>query len=339
MEQLKQILCKVCGGAIDQRQGNKYVCPYCNNTFFIDLDDNIHAVMRANAWEALRVGDFEKATELFDEILLKDGSDYEAYWGKALSLNAILYVVDTNERKRVPTCNNITENSFVNSIEVQKAISLAPSDFAESYKKQAEYIEKVRVEWLKKASKEPEYDVFISFKDSDRENGIERTNDSIDAQDLYNLLTNEGFKVFFSRVSLLNKVSEEYEPYIYNAIKTAKVMIVFGEKAEYFTAPWIKNEWRRYLSRIENGDKHKNSLVVVYKNIDVGQLPRVLNSKQCMNYSDVTFSITLIRHIKAIIAEQKKNEKLESDNEIKNSDVSLNSLNEFQQYLIYATDN
>ncbi|MGN0622425.1 MAG: toll/interleukin-1 receptor domain-containing protein [Oscillospiraceae bacterium] len=155
----------------------------------------------------------------------------------------IVYVTDVNENKKIPTCNNITENSFMNDKDVQKAISLAPADIADGYKNQAEYIEKVRVEWLEKASKEPAYDVFISFKDSDRENGIERTQDSIDAQDLYNALVAEGYKVFFSRISLRDKISEQYEPYIYNAIKTAKVMIVFGEKATYFNSVWIKNEW------------------------------------------------------------------------------------------------
>ncbi|MBR3864565.1 MAG: leucine-rich repeat protein [Clostridia bacterium] len=317
---MEQFLCKTCGQPL-VRQGNNYICNYCGNAWVADLANDIHAVERANAWEALRRGDFEKATELFDEILLKNNNDYEALWGKALSLNAILYVIDLSEDKRVPTCNNITENSFISSNEVKKAISIAPSEVALSYKKQAEYIEKVRLEWLEKASKEPEYDVFISFKDSDRDNGIERTQDSIDAQDLYNLLTAEGLKVFFSRISLRNKISEQYEPYIYNAIKTAKVMIVFGEKVEYFTAPWIKNEWRRYLSRIESAEKHKNSLVVVYKDINVGELPKVLSSKQCLNYEDVTFSLTLVRHIKGIIEDYNKNKKIKRV-EIKGGEIS-----------------
>ncbi len=320
MEGLKQIVCKSCGQPL-VRQGNNYTCNYCGNVWVADLADDIHAVQRANAWEALRVGDFEKATELFDDILLKNNNDHEAYWGKALSLNAILYVVDINEHKRVPTCNNITESSFLNHKDVIKAISLAPSEISESYKKQAEYIEKVRVEWLEVARKEPEYDVFISFKDSDRENGLTRTHDSVDAQELYNLLTAEGLNVFFSRISLKNKLSEKYEPYIYNAIKTAKVMIVFGEKAEYFSSPWIKNEWRRYLSRIEKGEKHKNSLVVVYKNLDVSELPKVLSSRQCLNADDMSFSTILLRHIRSTIELQKKNEKLDRI-EIKGEQIS-----------------
>lgn len=302
--------CKTCGGSIE-RNGNYYICEYCDNKWEIDSSDDVHVVERANAWSALRDGDFEKATQSFENVILKDNNNHEAYWGRALATNGIVYVNDMSERKKVPTCNNITEESFVKSKDVQQAISLAPNDIAETYRKQADYIEKIRIEWLEKASKEPEYDIFISFKDSDRENGIERTQDSVDAQDLYNALIAEGYKVFFSRISLRDKISEQYEPYIYNAIKTAKIMIVFGEKPEYFNSVWIKNEWSRYKTRIEKGEKHKNSLVVVYKNINPADLPVVLKTRQCLNAADMTFLSDLNRHIQRVIAESKKKVTLE----------------------------
>ena len=151
------------------------------------------------------------------------------------------------------------------------------------------------------ARREPAYDVFISYKDSDREHHIERTDDSYDAHELYNALTAEGYKAFFSRVSLRDKVSEHYEPYIYNAIKTAKVMIVFGEKPEYFNAVWIKNKWMRFRKRIEAGEKHQNSLVVAYKGFDPADLPVGLRSRQCIDASSISFLEDLKKHINKII--------------------------------------
>lgn len=312
--------CEICGGTV-VREGNFYVCEYCGNRWEIDSANDIHAVDRANAWSALRDGDFEKAAEQFENIIVKEPDNHEAYWGRALALSGIVYVTDLSENKKVPTCNNITEESIHNSKDVQKAISLAPTDIAEGYRQQAEYIDRVRIEWLEKASKEPEYDVFISFKDSDRENGIERTQDSIDAQDLYNALVAEGYKVFFSRISLRDKISEQYEPYIYNAIKTSKVMIVFGEKPEYFSSVWIKNEWYRFKARIEKGEKHKNSLVVVYKNMSPGDLPIVLRARQCLNAADMTFLSDLTKHIRRVVDESKKNKGLERI-EIKGGQIS-----------------
>ncbi|MBQ4586901.1 MAG: leucine-rich repeat protein [Clostridia bacterium] len=293
-------VCKCCGMLL-KREGNYYVCDYCMNKWMIDVANDVSAVERVAAWMALRQGDFHKATELFEEIIIKDDKNHEAYWGRALARNAIVYVNDVVEDKKVPTCNNITEASFLNDKDVKKAIELAPEDVAVGYKKQIDYLENIRVEWLEKASKEPPYDVFISFKDSDRENGIERTKDSFDAQEIYTALVDAGYKVFFSRVSLRGKVAEQYEPYIYNAIKTAKVMIVFGEKPEYFNSTWIKNEWTRFKARIDGGEKHKNSLVVVVKDMNPGDLPIALRARQAMNMTDLTFFETLKNHIASIV--------------------------------------
>ncbi|MBR3863761.1 MAG: toll/interleukin-1 receptor domain-containing protein [Clostridia bacterium] len=320
---MQLITCKTCGGSV-VKQGNYYVCESCGNKWIGDLSNDVHAVERVNAWQALRECDFEKASELFEAIIVKDNTNHEAYWGRALALNGIIYVNDVRENKKVPTCNNITEGSFLADKDVKKAIDLAPDEIKESYRKQAEYIEKIRIEWIEKASKEPPYDVFISFKDSDRENGIDRTQDSYDAQELYTSLVDLGYKVFFSRVSLRDKVSEHYEPYIYNAIKTAKVMIVFGEKAEYFSSTWIKNEWSRFRARIEKGEKHKNSLVVVTKNMNASDLPVALKSRQALRMEDITFFETLKKHIKRVIDESKQGVRLDKI-EIKGGQISKKS--------------
>ena len=131
------IACKSCGGTVT-REGNFYVCEYCRNKWEVDSANDVHAVDRANAWSALRDGDFEKSAELFEEIIVKEPKNHEAYWGRALALAGIVYVTDMNESKKVPTCNNITEDSFINDKDVKKAISLAPKGIADGYKQQAE---------------------------------------------------------------------------------------------------------------------------------------------------------------------------------------------------------
>ena len=296
--------CKSCGGTLE-REGNYLVCDHCHSRWVIDVADDIHAVARANAWEAIRVSDFEKAVELFEEIILKDKTDHEAYWGLSLAKYSIVYVNDIREGRKVPTCNNITEDSFLNDKNVKTAISLAPSEIAEDYSRQAEYIDKVRVEWLKKASKEPPYDVFISFKDSDEKGN--RTVDSMEMQDLYTALVDKGYKVFYSRVSLKDKVAEQYEPYIYNAIKTAKVMIVYGGKAEYFSSTWIKNEWSRFKKRMEKGEKHKNALVTVFKGVNPYDIPMALTGgKQAIDYGLHSNYEVLLNHVKLVIDESSR---------------------------------
>ena len=302
---LTQNMCQNCGG-ITEREGNFYVCQHCGTKWAIITEDAMQVKLQ-NAWESLRCNEFDRAAELFEDIIIDDKNSFEAYWGKALATNCVVFVTDFNESKKVPTCNNITENSFIENSDVKKAISLAPQELAENYRELAEKIEKIRIEWLEKASKEQPYDVFICFKDSDRENNIDRTPDSYAAQELYTALVDEGYRVFFSRVSLRDKISEQYEPYIYNALKTAKVMIVYGEKPEYFNAVWLKNEWNRFKVRIEKGEKHKNSLVVAYKNMNANDLPVVLKSRQCMDASSMTFYNDLSKHIKKVIELSEQN--------------------------------
>ena len=86
------------------------------------------------------------------------------------------------------------------------------------------------------------------------------------AQDIYRALTKEGYRVFFSRISLEGKLGVEYEPYIFAALNSAKVMIVIGTDYEYFDAVWVKNEWSRFLKLIASGQQ--KTVIPVYKDMD-----------------------------------------------------------------------
>lgn len=70
------------------------------------------------------------------------------------------------------------------------------------------------------------------------------------ANELYHELIEKEFKVFFSRITLEDKIGSAYEPYIFAALNSAKVMVVPGAKPEFFQAPRVKNEWSRYLALI-----------------------------------------------------------------------------------------
>lgn len=304
----EELRCKTCGGVLN-RDENGYVCASCGARFqYTDTRVNIQL---ENAFESLRKGEFEEAYDKFSSIIATDSSNYEAYFGRFLAYHGIIFVDDIVEGKKVPTCNNIREESVFDNDDYKHAIAKAPSYIQKTYIEQASKIEKNRLEWIEKASKEPPYDVFICFKDSDKEHGIDRTPDSVEASNLYAYLTDKGYRVFFSRVSLKEKVAEEYEPYIYNALKTAQVMIVYGQKAEYITSTWVKNEWSRYALMVASGKKQPNSLVVAYEKFDVNELPNSLKRRQCLDAADKTFYPILVKHIERIIAENSKQKKLE----------------------------
>jgi hypothetical protein len=115
----------------------------------------------------------------------------------------------------------------------------------------------------------------------------------------------KGYRVFFSRESLEGKGGEKYEPYIYAALSTAKVMLVYGSKPEYINATWVKNEWTRYQKRIRSGEKHPDSLIVAYKGFSPKDLPLELSEsgRQHLDASKPSFYNELIEIIERVMGE------------------------------------
>jgi len=118
------------------------------------------------------------------------------------------------------------------------------------------------------------------------------------AQDVYDALTEKGYRVFFSRISLEDKLGSEYEPYIFAALNSAKVMLVFGTDYEYFNAVWVKNEWSRFLALIAAGQK--KALIPCYKNLDAYDMPKDFAKLQAQDMGKVGAMQDLMRGIDKI---------------------------------------
>ncbi|MBQ8424676.1 MAG: toll/interleukin-1 receptor domain-containing protein [Clostridia bacterium] len=297
--------CNICGSNYEYEAG-RWKCPACG-VYKEEEFSNEEETLIYNAEQKLRLANFDDAELAFDDIIRKYPKNPAGYWGRLRASYGVKEEVDFDGRK-IPTCYATSIESVLDSKDYKKALSLADKETKEYYQKQAEYIERVRVAWVEKASKEEPYDIFISYKDSDTANDIERTKDSYDAQELYIQLIRQGYKVFFSRESLRDKVGEKYEPYIFNALSTAKVMIVYGSSADYINSTWVKNEWSRYLKKISRGERKENSLIVAYDGFNVNDLPKTLSSKQCLDASSRKFYFDLDKSIKKVMEESNKNE-------------------------------
>ena len=122
---------------------------------------------------------------------------------------------------------------------------------------------------------------------------------SVYAQDIYYALTKEGFKVFFARITLENKLGSAYEPYIFAALNSAKVMLVVGTSRENLNAVWVKNEWSRYFSLIKNGgDK---TIIPVYKDMSPYDMPEEFQYLQSQDMSKIGFLQDLIHGVNKLV--------------------------------------
>jgi len=291
-------ICNNCGGDYDYRHG-RWVCRACGS-FKPEELSNEEVTLLYTAFQKLRLANFDEAELEFDDIIEKYPENPNGYWGRLLSKYGIKYEQDFDGRM-IPTCYATSIKSIIDTDDYKQAMRYADEDNRVYYQRQAEYIERVRKEWVDKAKKEKPYDIFICYKDSDLANGVERTQDSYTAQDLYVHLTKKGYRVFYSRESLRDKVGEKYEPYIFNALSTAKVLLVYGSKPSYITSTWLKNEWTRYEKRISEGEKNPNSLLVACDGFSPNELPKALSSMQCFNANDRSFYSDLDEAIEQII--------------------------------------
>ena len=306
---MNQNICNICGANYEYSNG-RWKCPACGAYKAEELS-NEEVTLLYNAAQKLRLCDFDEAEKAYADIIDKFPKNANGYWGHLLSRYGIKYEEDF-DGKKIPTCYATAIESVMSDKDYVKAMSLADTETKSHFEQQAQYIERVRKEWIEKAKKEKPYDIFICYKDSDLANGIDRTQDSIAAQDLYIHLTEQGYRVFFSRESLRDKVGEKYEPYIFNALSTAKVMLVYGTSSEYITSTWLKNEWTRYEKRLQAGEKKPNSLIVACDGFSPSELPKVLSSMQCMDATKRSFYTDLDAILKKIIKGEDKTKNVEA---------------------------
>lgn len=291
--------CKMCGGTIEFEPGATVgVCDSCGTKQTLPrLDDEKRANLYDRANHFRRNNEFDKAAAIYEQILNEDTTDAEAYWSLVLCRYGIEYVEDPQSHKRVPTVNRAQFTSIFADEDYKSALQYADGYQRTIYEEEAKAIDDIQKGILAISQKEEPFDVFICYKETDA-NG-RRTPDSVLANDLYYQLTQEGFKVFFARITLEDKLGTAYEPYIFAALNSAKVMVVLGTKPEHFNAVWVKNEWSRYLALVKKSGG-KKILIPAYKDMDPYDLPEEFSHLQAQDMSKLGFMQDLVRGIKKI---------------------------------------
>ncbi len=291
--------CKMCGGTLEISENQTVVeCDYCGTQQTLPrLNDERKANLYDRANHFRRNNEFDKAMSIYESILNEDNMDAEAYWSLVLCRYGIEYVEDPATHKRVPTVNRAQFTSIFDDDNYKSALENADMSQRAIYEAEAKAINEIQKGILAISQKEEPFDVFICYKETD--NNGRRTPDSVLANDLYHQLVQEGFKVFFSRITLEDKLGTAYEPYIFAALNSAKVMVVLGTRPEYFKAVWVKNEWSRYLSLVKQSGG-KKVLIPAYKDMDPYDLPEEFSHLQAQDMGKLGFMQDLIRGIKKL---------------------------------------
>ena len=273
--------CKVCGGDIDVH-GDSGTCAYCGAAFSLstlDDDSRIENMNRAN--EARRTQDFDEAIRAWSMLVAADPHNAETRWNLALSRYGIEYVWDEPSADFVPNIHRLRYERFNDDPDYCACMLEADENALVYYMDQANRIQAIQDRLLELIRTEQPYDVFICFKEQDA-NG-QRTRDSVLAQEIYEQLTAKGLRVFFSRISLRAVAGQNYEPYIFAALQNARVMIVVGTQLDYLTAPWVRNEWSRYLALM--AEDQSKYLIPAYEKLPPELFPAEMPMREALDLS------------------------------------------------------
>lgn len=297
------IKCKMCGGDLEIKSGSTVCeCEYCGSMQTVpNQDDEKKLVLFERANRLRYQCEFDKAAGLYESIVADFRTEAEAYWGLVLCKYGIEYVDDPATGKKVPTCHRSSFDSVMDDPNFEQALENADAVARKVYRDEAKAIEELRKGIIEVSGREEPYDIFICYKET-AENG-ERTVDSVIAQDVYDALTEKGYRVFFSRITLEDKLGQEYEPYIFAALNSAKIMLAFGTDYEYYNAVWVKNEWSRFLQLMAK-DKSKH-LIPCYKGIDAYDMPKEFAHLQAQDMGKVGALQDLLRGVEKLIPRQK----------------------------------
>ena len=299
---VESLNCQCCGAPLNVA-GTVCLCDYCGSTNIVcgDSGKYINQLNRANK---LRQNcEFDRAFRVYDEILALNIPSADVLWSQTLCEYGIEYVQDPVTNRYLPTLHRIKDERIDNAPSFLEAIELADEVQKVQMISEAKEISRIQEEYLNIASSEKPYDVFICYKETDEETK-KQTEDSGLALELYERLENYGYKVFFSRVTLQDKLGVNYEPYIFAALKSALVMVVVGTKPEYFNAIWVKNEWSRFLKLKEN-DKNKQMFFACDY---VDDLPRAFSQRQAQLLTEPNAIQNLAYNIKNYVEKTRETE-------------------------------
>ena len=329
--------CKMCGGNIEFNPGESIgTCDSCGSVQTLPKGNDDIITNLFNRANNLRIkAEFDKAAEIYEKIVDEDNTNAEAHWGLVLCKYGIEYVEDPATHKRIPTCHRAQYESIMTDADYVAALENSDTTQQGVYTQHALEISSIQKGILAIVKDEKPFDVFICYKESD-ENG-KRTVDSALANDIYYQLTQEGLKVFYAAITLEDKLGQEYEPYIFAALNSSKVMLVVGTKPEYFEAVWVKNEWSRFLKIMKN-DRSK-LLIPCYRDMDAYDLPEEFAHLQAQDMSKIGFINDVVRGVKKVIeGSQPKTQTVKETVVVNNAGSSSNSSALLERAFMFLED-
>ena len=294
---LTRTICEVCNAPIDvdkhRTSENTVTCYHCEAKYVVPKDRGSEIRLEI-ALENMRQRRFDEAAETFREVARQDKTEPMAYFGMALAEFGVQYIPDKEESadKEIidvlrPICHKLPDKSILKDANYLKALEFGGKEQREIFQKEAGDIDYIHKQFRRFQDENLIFDCFICVKVTEPDNPKKKTQDSICAGELYELLKNEDLNPFYSE-KVRMKEGTDYEAMILYALYSARCMLIVCFDSYYLKTPWVKNEYVRYVSMLKAGQKDGESLAFVYDTAHgspIDRLPGLTGSRQSFDYS------------------------------------------------------
>lgn len=291
---MRERVCENCGGRSYKIVGQNMVkCRFCGTLYVDEHASKEEEVLLVGAYKKLREGEFAQAIEEFSQILTIYPMSFEAYYGRVLAKNKIVFYTNKRGFSKNPRFFGDKITSITDDEDFKKAIENAPLEVAKTYNEQVKRIEKI----YKNAEdvKSQKCDVIIVSSGYDKKNPDEKLDNLIKE------LSKQSFDIYF----LQGLDGREKEEETFQALQTAKVLVVYIKDDKNLLEQEIKNVYDRYLYKIYQKEKTRSSLFVAYDSLEVSidKLPKeLLTSRNILDINAEDFLQELQTKIKKEIS-------------------------------------
>ena len=151
------------------------------------------------------------------------------------------------------------------------------------------------------------------------DNAGRRTKDSIIAQDIYQRLESNDIKTFYNRISTDGMTGDELEKAIHSAMAIARVIVIVGTSKNNFEILLKKNK------ELLEG----KTIVPVFSDIDVSDIPNEISSIQALDYNRIAASADLVNGVLNALGRDKEtdfmtiSQKVDSEKRKKRRKISI----------------
>ena len=288
---MAEFICRFCGAALQLSGSRVCECGSCGRLQSVPLLDSTEKAELFQRAEQLRSEfRYDKAIQLVEKMLKLSPTDADLYWALALCRYGVGFFPDGGV-----ALNRTQAHSFLTDNDYQQALRFADEKQRGFMEHTAERIDAKRREIAELAAAE-KYEVFLCCREN-TQNGY-ASEEVKRASKIYRRLSDENISVFFPRVTLEDKAGSEWEPYIFGAISSARVMLVIGMNADSFEDIWVRNAWSRFIS---DGMTAKAVIPLLY-GASPNELPAELSRFQAIDASNLGFEQDLILSIKSFLS-------------------------------------